>query len=152
MSCQERGECYLRIPFLTHCNKTEWNCSNACYAAFCVLRQLCQINSIQICNWYKLESSSIIVNLFRIVSTTRLSTNSFLHKKGFIDNDKCTFCRKETENLLHLFWGCQKDQFFWNSVFKFRGCSPIRLLRKILQLILLWDWGQIASNTKQTSN
>ena len=46
----------------------------------------------------------------------RLSTNSFLHKLGFTDSEKCTFCRNETEHLLHLFWTCEKTQSFWNSL------------------------------------
>ena len=62
------------------------------------------------------KSSKLIVFNFKFLHR-RLSTNSFLHKLGFTDSEKCTFCLKETEHLLHLFWTCEKTQSFWNSLF-----------------------------------
>ena len=62
------------------------------------------------------KSSKLIVFNFKFLHR-RLSTNSFLHKLGFKDSEKCTSCLKETEHLLHLFWTCEKTQSFWNSLF-----------------------------------
>ena len=31
------------------------------------------------------------------------------------DNNKCTFCKTETETLRHLFWGCRCIQVFWRD-------------------------------------
>ena len=45
----------------------------------------------------------------------RLPTNNFLKKIGLADDDKCTFCKTETEKLIHLFWRCPKTCSFWNS-------------------------------------
>ena len=62
------------------------------------------------------KSSKLIVFNFKFLHR-RLSTNSFLHKLGFTDSEKCTFCLNETEHLSHLFWTCEKTQSFWNSLF-----------------------------------
>ena len=45
----------------------------------------------------------------------RISTNNFLKKIGLVDSEKCTFCERETEELVHLFWACPKTQFFWTN-------------------------------------
>ena len=47
----------------------------------------------------------------------RLPTNCFLKKVGLRDDDKCTFCNKETENLMHLFWRCEKTKNIWYGPF-----------------------------------
>ena len=41
-------------------------------------------------------------------------------KKMKISNDeKGTFCKAQTENILHLFWGCDIEQQFWLLFKKF---------------------------------
>ena len=45
----------------------------------------------------------------------RLSTNSFLKKINLIDNDLYSFCQKEQETLIHLFWNCTVTFVFWQE-------------------------------------
>ena len=44
-----------------------------------------------------------------------LATNYLLTKMHIINNDKCTFCTRETESLKHLFWECGCIQTFWTD-------------------------------------
>ena len=46
----------------------------------------------------------------------RISTNDFLTKIGIKDNPNCSFCNREPEKLLHLFWFCPKVASFWHSL------------------------------------
>ena len=57
----------------------------------------------------------------------RLPTNCFLKKVGLRDDDKCSFCNKETENLIHLFWRCEKTKNFWDSLFKWMQSCQLSL-------------------------
>ena len=43
----------------------------------------------------------------------RVATNTFLEKIGIKENYLCTFCQKDIETLIHLFWTCEKTQIFW---------------------------------------
>ena len=43
----------------------------------------------------------------------RLSTNNFLKKIELFNSEKCAFCQRETDVLLHLLWECPKIQSFW---------------------------------------
>ena len=45
----------------------------------------------------------------------RLATNNFLKKINFIDNDPCSFCQREDESLIHLFWTCTVTSRFWEA-------------------------------------
>ena len=45
----------------------------------------------------------------------RLATNDFLKKIGIKNNDRCTFCEVELENLTHLFWFCTITASFWKT-------------------------------------
>lgn len=44
-----------------------------------------------------------------------LTTNKFLNICK-ISEDKCYFCKKETETLEHLFWDCVEVKKLWSSV------------------------------------
>ena len=46
----------------------------------------------------------------------RIATNRFLYKIGVKDTDKCSFCKSETECLIHLFWDCTIINEFWNKI------------------------------------
>ena len=48
-----------------------------------------------------------------------IPTNTLLMKYGIKDSDRCSFCKKERETLIHLFWECKVVQTFWTS-FKYR--------------------------------
>ena len=43
----------------------------------------------------------------------RVATNTFLEKIGIKENNLCTFCQKDIEALIHLFWTREKTQSFW---------------------------------------
>lgn len=78
------------------------------------------------------KSSKLIVFNFKFLHR-RLSTNSFLQKIGLRDNDMCTFCQKEKESLLHLFWDCNNSRFFWNNVFSWMQTCQFVSKEDILQ-------------------
>ena len=59
-------------------------------------------------------SSKLIDFNFRFLHR-RLPTNSYLQKIGVKENGKCTFCHDEKEDLMHLFWKCQKTKNFWDN-------------------------------------
>ena len=61
------------------------------------------------------KSSKLRVFNFKFLHC-RLSTNDFLYKIGLSDNEKCTFCKRETETLFHLFWNCESTQLLWNNL------------------------------------
>ena len=39
-----------------------------------------------------------------------------LCKKKIKASDKCTFCKRYTETLTHLFWDCEYIQYFWKTL------------------------------------
>ena len=45
-----------------------------------------------------------------------LYTNEKLHKIGYSDTALCTFCKKETETLLHLFVQCESISPLWKKI------------------------------------
>ena len=69
---------------------------------------------------------SLITFNFKLLHR-RLPTNCFLKKVGLRDDDKCSFCNKETENLIHLFWRCEKTKNFWDSLFKWMQSCQLSL-------------------------
>ena len=46
----------------------------------------------------------------------RVATNTFLEKIGIKENNLCTFCQKDIETLIHLFWTCEKTHIFWTAL------------------------------------
>ena len=62
------------------------------------------------------RSSKLIDFNFRFLHR-RLATKSFLQKKiGIKENGSCTFCHDKNEDLIHLFWECEKTRIFWNNL------------------------------------
>ena len=72
------------------------------------------------------KSSKLITFNFKLLHR-RLPTNCFLKKVGLRDDDKCSFCDKETENLIHLFWRCEKTKKF--GIVFLSGCSLANFLK-----------------------
>ena len=70
------------------------------------------------------KSTKIIIFHFKFLHR-RLPTNSFLHKIAIKDNDLCTFCKEETDTLLHLFWQCKVTSHFWGSLFQWLQTSAL---------------------------
>ena len=58
----------------------------------------------------KLRSFQIKLNLRAIVC------NSQLFGFGMIENDLCTFCKKDSETVLHLFCTCTHVRKFWDDI------------------------------------
>ena len=44
-----------------------------------------------------------------------LFTNAKLYMIGFIEDEKCSFCRHEPETLHHLLFHCLHSEQFWNN-------------------------------------
>ena len=42
-------------------------------------------------------------------------TNQKLFKLKMIESPRCTFCKRETESLEHLFFNCYVTKFFWEA-------------------------------------
>lgn len=70
------------------------------------------------------RSNKLIIYLFKLLHR-RLPTNSLLYKLAIKDNDRCSFCEKESETLSHyISWDCKLTTFFWNSLFSWlQTCS-----------------------------
>ena len=51
---------------------------------------------------------------FKVLNSI-LYTNSKLHKIGHIADDLCTFCKRESETMQHLFYDCSYSITFWKN-------------------------------------
>ena len=45
-----------------------------------------------------------------------ITTNRHLYAWGIISDNKCTFCRKHKETIVHLFVECEKVHELWSEV------------------------------------
>ena len=45
-----------------------------------------------------------------------LFTNTKLFKIGFVREDKCSFCKSQSETLSHLLFDCKKTRSFWRDL------------------------------------
>ena len=75
------------------------------------------------CNAYQAaktctKSTRLIEFHFRFLHQA-LVTNTRLKKMGYKNYDSCTFCRREPEKSLHLFWFCSITQSFWKELVSF---------------------------------
>ena len=52
----------------------------------------------------------------------RLATNNFLRKINISNNDVCSFCQREEETLIHLFWNCTVTSLFWQAFKEWLPC------------------------------
>ena len=50
------------------------------------------------------------------LSNRIITTNQYLKMINIKEDDRCTFCNRETETLVHLFWECNKVQSFIRSI------------------------------------
>lgn len=74
------------------------------------------------------KDSSIIWFQLRLLHRI-LPTNYLLTKMNIKDNNKCTFCKTETETLKHLFWECRCIQVFWTDYHNFLTSKNIIIPR-----------------------
>ena len=94
-----------------------------------------QTNSIPTCvgKWqtifvgYEIKWDHVFTNAYKIYDSHLrwfemkilhriLPTQKLLHTMRIADNPGCTFCERDTETLLHLFWECRHTRAFWNSL------------------------------------
>ena len=79
----------------------------------------CHQNDVDSINWrdaYQLaskytKSTKILEFQYKFLHR-RIATNDFLTRIGVRDNPNCSFCDREQEKLLHLFWACPKVASF----------------------------------------
>ena len=45
-----------------------------------------------------------------------LGTNNITNHMGIVINNKCTFCKRDKENIQHIFWNCVYVHIFWNNL------------------------------------
>ena len=83
------------------------------------------------------KSTKLITFNFKFLHR-RILTNNFLKKIGLVDSEKCTFCERETEKLIHLFWACPKLNFF-GPILKY-GYSLAKSLLKRHPYSLIQHW------------
>ena len=90
-------------------------------------------------------SSEPYVRAFQYkVLNSILFTNTKLFKIGFITEDKCSFCKSESETLSHLFFDCIKTKTFWRDFESYfvgiinTKCPLLNYLLLIAK-IYLWD-------------
>ena len=83
----------------------------------------CHQNDVDSINWrdaYQLASkytkSTTILEFQYKFLHRRIATNDFLTRIGVRDNPNCSFCNREEEKLLHLFWACPKVASFWHDL------------------------------------
>ena len=82
----------------------------------------CELESHETIDWKSVyllpfkctKVTKLITFQFKLLHR-RLVTNSFLKKIGVKENDLCTFCKTETESLIHLFWSCGVTSIFWQE-------------------------------------
>ena len=66
-----------------------------------------------------------------------LYTNFKLCKIGYIADDKCTFCKSESETLIHLFFNCVYSKLFWKDFEIYYYSVSNELLHLSLQDVLI---------------
>ena len=64
----------------------------------------------------KATKSVYLVNFHYKIITRTVTTNTFLHAIKLADSSICTFCKQETETILHLFWQCSITQSFIRDI------------------------------------
>ena len=82
----------------------------------------CELESHETIDWKSVyllpfkctKITKLITFQFKLLHR-RLATNSFLKKIGVKESDWCTFCKTETESLIHLFWSCGVTSIFWQE-------------------------------------
>jgi len=55
-----------------------------------------------------------MLELYKVLNSI-LFTNTKLFKIGFITEDKCSFCKSQSETLSHLLFDCKKTRSFWRD-------------------------------------
>ena len=63
------------------------------------------------------DFNEVVLKDFQYKLTNKiLVTKSFLHRIRKIEDNLCSYCKKEPETILHLFFDCDKVKEFWQSL------------------------------------
>ncbi len=60
------------------------------------------------------KDTKLISFNFRLIHRI-IATNDFLKRINILDDNKCTFCKRENESIEHLFYDCNITSQFWYS-------------------------------------
>ena len=66
-----------------------------------------------------------------------LYTNVKLHEIGYFADDKCTYCKSESETLIHFFFNCVYSKLFWKDFEFYYYSVSNKLLHLSLQDVLI---------------
>ena len=84
--------------------------------SFLVLKNILLVRCSHSLNIFACTKGSKLIDFnFRFLHR-RLATNNFLQKIGIREDGTCTFCHDKKEDMLHLFWGCEKARIFWDDL------------------------------------
>ena len=61
------------------------------------------------------KSTKLIEFQFKLLHK-RLPTNSYLYKIKIKDNENCSFCKMQKEEIIHLFWNCEHVTRLWKRI------------------------------------
>ena len=68
-------------------------------------------------NSVKKDFNEVVLKDFQYKLTNKiLVTKSFLHRIRKIEDNLCSYCKQESETILHLFVDCDKVKEFWQSL------------------------------------
>ena len=90
-----------------------------------IIRQEKWMNEVEYINDQELNTynsvikdfNEVVLKEFQYKLTNRiLVTKSFLHRIRKIEDNLCSYCKKEPETIIHLFADCDKVKEFWQSL------------------------------------
>ena len=67
-----------------------------------------------------------------------LYLNKQLYKKRIVSNDKCSFCKKELEDIAHFFYNCEISKSIWNETVKWINEGSRLQIEFNLENVILW--------------
>ena len=63
------------------------------------------------------DLSEVTLKDFQIkINNKILVTKTFLHEIRKVEDNLCSYCKREPETILHLFVECDKAKVFWQSL------------------------------------
>ena len=119
-----------QLPYIAYKLQSDFNLTND------QLRQIFQLpHSVTLESYVKAFQYKVLNSI--------LYTNTNLHKMGFRTNDLCSFCKRQSESLNHLFSHCPYSKQFWNDLEIYWCSVSSKRIHLYLQNVLI---GIIAVN------
>ena len=121
------------LPYRMQLFLSKTNGSRHCYSLFVeALRRKCSASEANLEQKWKKDigfhqqgsllrikkaTKSVYLAYFHYKIITRtITTNKFLHAIKISNSSMCTYCKRETETILHLFWQCSFTQSFIRDI------------------------------------